>query len=123
MNTKERFYVYVSDKLREIRVKNKIKQDVMASKLGISRNALINIEKGRQHPNIYLLFQIAEILNIGVNELIPDLEYFKANFSNVIPLNKIRVEDLREVQGMDKENEYKVLNTIESFINNLNTKK
>ncbi|QMU26599.1 helix-turn-helix transcriptional regulator (plasmid) [Adhaeribacter radiodurans] len=54
-------------------------QTDLASKINLSRTSIVNIEQGRQHPSLYLLSLIANVLKIGVHDLIPN---------NVVPASK-----------------------------------
>lgn len=55
----------------ERRKRVKITQEALAKSLGLSRASVTNIERGKQPVQLHLIFKIAEILNIGVLELIP----------------------------------------------------
>jgi transcriptional regulator with XRE-family HTH domain len=68
-----RFYELLGERIKEARTNAKIKQETFASYLNLSRSSIVNIEKGRQHPQIHLLWDIATILNIEVIELFPKL--------------------------------------------------
>lgn len=49
----------------------KLSQAALAEKLGVSRASIVNIEAGRQHAPLYLLWQIAQQLDTEVVSLIP----------------------------------------------------
>lgn len=68
--------------IKNIRKNNKLTQQQFAKKLGISRNALINYEKGTRKPSVELLLKISEIFNVSMNELTgsaPSLSSEEAN--------------------------------------------
>ena len=69
---KKKFYQTLGGRIRETRISAKMKQEAFASHLKLSRASVVNIEKGRQHPPIHVLWDIARILNIGVVELLPE---------------------------------------------------
>ena len=61
---------------RQISVKrrtppNDLSQFDLAEKLGMSRASIVNIECGRHRIQIHVLFQIARILGIEVQDLMP----------------------------------------------------
>lgn len=66
-------YKLVGGKIRTARerLEPKLSQAKLAKKLGISRVSVVNIEGGRQHAPLSLLWQIAEILEIELILLIP----------------------------------------------------
>lgn len=66
-------YREIGRKIRDARarVAPKLSQDNLAKRLGMSRASVVNIEAGRQHPPLHLLWQIAEILGTDPLLLIP----------------------------------------------------
>lgn len=60
----------IADNLRQIRAKNRISQDELAEKSGISQQYICKIENEKVNPSIYILFTIASSLNVTVNDLI-----------------------------------------------------
>jgi transcriptional regulator with XRE-family HTH domain len=49
----------------------RLSQDKLAKRLGISRASIVNIEAGRQHAPLNLLWKIAQLLNVELTMLIP----------------------------------------------------
>lgn len=64
-------YKSVGEKIKSKRVSAALKQSDVASKVGVSRASVVNIEQGRQHPSLFLLWKIATCLNIELTELLP----------------------------------------------------
>lgn len=66
-------YQAVGEKIRHVRERSKpkISQAQLANRLGISRASIVNIEAGRQHAPLHVLWQIAEILGTELVLLIP----------------------------------------------------
>jgi transcriptional regulator with XRE-family HTH domain len=62
--------VNFSEQIKKIRTNNKITQQQMADKLGISRQAISNWENDRNLPDIEMLITIAQVFNITLDELI-----------------------------------------------------
>ncbi len=55
--------------MKELRQINGISQEQMAAKLGVSRQTIISIEKGRYNPSLPLAIQIARCFNTIVEEV------------------------------------------------------
>jgi putative transcriptional regulator len=61
---------YVKNKLREFRFKNdEITQESLAELVGVSRQTIIAIEKGRFNPSVKLALKIARALRCTVEDL------------------------------------------------------
>ncbi|MED4403600.1 helix-turn-helix transcriptional regulator [Metabacillus fastidiosus] len=55
--------------LKQLREQNDISQEKMAELLGVSRQTIISIEKGRYNPSLPLAIQIARCFNTIVEEV------------------------------------------------------
>lgn len=78
MLTKEEqdiFYKKLGELIRQARKNdgNK-KQEVLANELGFTRTWLSNIEKGNQRIQLHMLFDLARILKVDINELLPKMD-------------------------------------------------
>jgi transcriptional regulator with XRE-family HTH domain len=73
MADNETLYRAIGKKIRERRQSSsqKFSQAKLAKHLGISRASMVNIEAGRQHAPIDLLWRIAEALEVELIMLIP----------------------------------------------------
>lgn len=60
-------------------------QTELGDRLELSRVSISNIETGSQKPSIALLFQICEILDCEISDLLPELD-------------KVRLDDSKELQ-------------------------
>ena len=69
----ELLYQAVGEKIRSVRERSKPKlsQAQLAARLGVSRTSIVNIEAGRQHAPLHILWQIAGILGTELSLLIP----------------------------------------------------
>ncbi len=56
-------------KLKEIREERKITQEKLASLVGVTRQTIINIEKGKYKPTVLLALKISRVLNCRVEDL------------------------------------------------------
>lgn len=70
-NYTEYFYKLVGTKISNCRKEKKISQTTLATRMGLSRSSIANIELGKQHTSLYVLYQIGEILKTPINEFFP----------------------------------------------------
>lgn len=61
--------VCVENKLEELRGKLDITQEDLASALGVSRQTIISIEKGRYNPSLILAFKIANYFELHIEDV------------------------------------------------------
>jgi transcriptional regulator with XRE-family HTH domain len=108
---KEKFYRLIGERIKDARLKSNLTQENFANFLGLSRVSVVNIEKGRQHPPIHLLWTIAKVLNTSVVELIPTIE------SEESSSEKWKEIITKKSQGSDQTNE-KLLSFIEKLQKN-----
>ena len=59
-----------SEKLKKYRIDNNLTQDELAKILHVSRQAISKYETGRAYPSIDILQNIAELLNVSVDDLL-----------------------------------------------------
>lgn len=73
MDDVEGLYPAIGQKIRAARERSmpRLSQDKLAKRLGISRASIVNIEAGRQHAPLNLLWKIAQLLNVELTMLIP----------------------------------------------------
>lgn len=57
------------NKLAELRKTHNISQEALATILGVSRQTIISIEKGRFDPSLPLAFAIAREFNLTIEEI------------------------------------------------------
>lgn len=102
-----KFYMILGSRIREYRVNANLKQETFANFLKLSRASIVNIEKGRQHPPIHLIWDIAKVLNIQVSDLFPQFEVGE----RVSPQWKKIIAK----GSTDKESKVKIFNFIEEI--------
>ncbi len=56
-------------KMREYRARNNLTQDELAVLVGVRRETIINLEKGRYNPSLKLAMDIASVFSCTVEEL------------------------------------------------------
>jgi transcriptional regulator with XRE-family HTH domain len=88
MDDVEGLYAAVGREIRTARDRAtpRLSQDKLATRLGISRASIVNIEAGRQHAPLNLLWKIAELLGVELTTLIPQRAELLA-IDGVIELN------------------------------------
>lgn len=57
------------NRLEEYRKQNNEKQEELANFVGVSRQTIISIEKGKYNPSILLAFKIANHFNKSIEEI------------------------------------------------------
>lgn len=60
----------IGDNLRVLRAKLRISQEDLAEKAGISPKYLTQIENEKVNPSILILFKLAKVLKVTVNDIV-----------------------------------------------------
>lgn len=61
---------YINQNIKYLRKQRKLTQEQLASKIGVKRSLIGAYEEGRAEPNISNIIKFAEVLDVGVNEII-----------------------------------------------------
>ncbi|RCX17207.1 DNA-binding XRE family transcriptional regulator [Anaerobacterium chartisolvens] len=56
-------------KMHEYRAKHSMTQDELASLVGVRRETIVNLEKGRYNPSLKLAMDIAKVFSCSVEDL------------------------------------------------------
>ena len=59
----------MENRLEEIRKARGIKQEDLATELGVSRQTISSLEKGRYNPSILLAFKIARHFDLSIEDV------------------------------------------------------
>ena len=59
----------VSNRIKDYRVNCNLTQDELAQAVGVSRQSIISIEKGRYTPSLYLALRFAKYFQCPVDEI------------------------------------------------------
>lgn len=60
----------ISNEIRRLRFEhNEMTQQELADAIGLTRQTVIAIEKNRYSPTLEAAFKIAEVFNVGLNEV------------------------------------------------------
>ncbi len=84
----QEFYNRLGDKIRLLRDEKSIKQEALASYLGFTRISISNIETGKQKIQLHTLIDLADYMNVPVEEIIPALKTIKIESSEKHKLEK-----------------------------------
>jgi len=79
----------ILDKLKKIRASKGVSQAEIASKLGVEQSMYSKLENGKQQMSLDRLFEIMNILNINIADLVV-LDYSK---------NEDMLKDIQEVRA------------------------
>ena len=63
----------LADNIRAERNRKKISQAVLAEKVNVSESTISLIERGKQTPSIFLVFDISNVLEIDINDLLKNI--------------------------------------------------
>ena len=57
-------------RIKDIRISNKITQQQLADKINVNRTTLSSYESGRRIPSIDVLWKIADVFDISIDNLV-----------------------------------------------------
>lgn len=84
--------------LKKNRAEANLTQEALAKRVGLSRTSITNIEKGRQHINLHMLYVLSDSIGVRPSDLMPD----KGLFDLDIDLNKVLSKaNVSEDAGID----------------------
>lgn len=59
----------IRNKIKEFRAKNDMKQEDLAKLVGVRRETIGNLEKGRYNPSLILAWKIAKVFHVSIEEI------------------------------------------------------
>ena len=60
----------MKNRLEELRKQRAIRQEDLAQALGVSRQTVISLEKGKYNPSLSLAFKLARYFNLSIEDII-----------------------------------------------------
>lgn len=63
----------LANNIRAERNRKKITQAILAEKTNVSESTISLIERGKQTPSIFLVYDIAKVLDIDINKLLENI--------------------------------------------------
>ena len=82
LQDRQKLYEAVGRRVREARKAAKLTQEDLATRVSLTRTSVTNIEKGRQKVLLHTIFDLASVMKIPANRLIPESE----------PAERVRIE-------------------------------
>ena len=62
--------------LEELRKQRGIRQEDLAQSLGVSRQTVISLEKGKYNPSLALAFKLARYFNLSIEDIFDDSDEY-----------------------------------------------
>lgn len=57
------------NRLREMRERTGLTQEELAARVGVSRQTIISLEKGKYNPSITLAYSLAKVFSMSIEDL------------------------------------------------------
>jgi transcriptional regulator with XRE-family HTH domain len=105
------FYSQLGKNILEIRKRQNIKQETLATHVGFTRISISNIETGKQKVQIHTLIELAEYLKVPILDLIPSLELVKFEIDSRLEKKISNAEISRNAQAVEKVRDFIRLST------------
>ena len=71
---KEQIAIVIGEKIKQYRLVNGWTQQELGAKIGISKNAIGNYEKGFRSPKKNTMFDLANAFNVSIDDLFPPIQ-------------------------------------------------
>ena len=62
----------MKNQMEELRRQHAIRQEDLAQALGVSRQTVISLEKGKYNPSLALAFKLARYFNLSIEDIFDD---------------------------------------------------
>ena len=62
----------MKNQLEELRRQHAIRQEDLAQALGVSRQTVISLEKGKYNPSLALAFKLSRYFNLSIEDIFDD---------------------------------------------------
>ncbi len=59
----------MENRLKELREKYNLTQEELGAKVGVSRQTIISIEKGKYSPSLILAYKLSQVLGLSIEAL------------------------------------------------------
>lgn len=109
---KEQIAIVIGEKIRQYRLANGWTQQELGAKIGISKNAIGNYEKGFRSPKKNTMFDLAKAFSISIDDLFPPVQKpspsdIQTIYDKLEPPRQGKVLTFAERQLDEQENEDK----------------
>ena len=71
MQSKEKFTIDVSKRIKKLREKSGLSQEELAYRAGLYRTYIGHLENARYSPSAYVLYKIAKVLKVAISDFYP----------------------------------------------------
>ena len=59
----------IETRIKELRAKHGMRQEELARRVGVRRETIGNLEKGRYNPSLVLAWKIAHVFDVSIEEV------------------------------------------------------
>ncbi len=59
----------IKNRIKEFRAKHNMKQEELAVRVGVRRETIGNLEKGKYNPSLVLAWNIAKVFDVPIEEI------------------------------------------------------
>ena len=59
----------IKNRIKEVRAKHDMKQEELAARVGVRRETIGNLEKGKYNPSLVLAWNIAKVFGVLIEEI------------------------------------------------------
>ena len=66
----------MKNRLEELRRQRAIRQEDLAQALGVSRQTVISLEKGKYNPSLALAFKLARYFGLPIEDIVDDSDEY-----------------------------------------------
>ena len=66
----------MKNQLEELRRQHAIRQEDLAQALGVSRQTVISLEKGKYNPSLALAFKLSRYFNLSIEDIFDDSDEY-----------------------------------------------
>ncbi len=64
----------IKTRIKEYRAKHDMKQEELAALVGVRRETIYHLEKGKYNPSLVLAYSIAKVFNVSIEEIFEIME-------------------------------------------------
>ena len=61
--------VVITTRIKELRARYNLTQDELADKVGVTRQTMLYLEKGKYNPSLVLAYKVSKALNSTIEEV------------------------------------------------------
>jgi transcriptional regulator with XRE-family HTH domain len=94
------FYRELGRLIRNRRKAIPLSQEALGVNVGLSRTSITNIELGRQHLTLHMLYEFASALGVDPHHLLPDKKYLRRKKTLRIDRKHLSAGPAQAVEGL-----------------------